>query len=331
MTRRRNPDIDPRLLAADGARYFSPEALAEADEEGSGYKSRVALVLMHPQDFLDMAEPGKREEAQASLERVIGAGIGFAGVPRLFVDVDGDDPRIAHVTGHEGRHRSRALLARGVTQMPVRIHSQTIRWSEQSDPKARYYKAQLPERLYGEGENRRNVLPMPVPLHYPELAPRMRAAARVNPSRRRNPDAEVWYHGRKARSRKFDLQFVGGREATNQEGPGFYFTTSPEEATVYTYPNGVVLRATLNVPKWVSRTKRPVRSEIERLMRASPNYEDALTDWDESPYRAHAKALAVIMQKPNQMWNATVKMPMSQLRKCVGVTLSSVRSCRPCS
>ena len=181
--RRRNPDLDPRLLAADGARYFSPEALAEADEEGSGYKSRVALVLMHPQDFLDMAEPGKREEAQASLERVIGAGIGFAGVPRLFVDVDGDDPRIAHVTGHEGRHRSRALLARGVTQMPVRIHQQTIRWSEQSDPKARYYKAQLPERLFGEGENRRNVIPMPVPLHYPELAARMRPA-RTNPRRR---------------------------------------------------------------------------------------------------------------------------------------------------
>ena len=180
--RRRNPDIDPRLLAADGARYFSPKALAEADEEGSGYKSRVALVLMRPQDFLDMAEPGKREESQAALERVISEGIGFAGVPRLFVDVDGDDPRIAHVTGHEGRHRSRALLARGVTQMPVRIHQQTIRWSEQSDPKARYYKAQLPERLFGEGENKRNAIPMPVPLYYPELGARMRPA-RSNPRR----------------------------------------------------------------------------------------------------------------------------------------------------
>lgn len=121
----------------------------------------------------------------------------------------------------------------------------------------------------------------------------------TNP-RRRNPDAEVWYHGRKARSRKFDLKFVGGREATNQEGPGFYFTTSREDASGYAYPSGVVLRATLNVPKWVSRTKRPARSEIERLMRAAPTYEDALTDWDESPYRAHTKALAAIMQEPNQ-------------------------------
>jgi len=186
MTRRRNPDLDPRLLAADGARYFSPEALAEADEEGSAYKSRTALVLMRPQDFLDMAEPGKREESQATLERVLNAGIGLADVPRLFVSEDRNDPRIAHVTGHEGRHRSRALLARGVTQMPVRIHSQTIRWSEQSDPKSWDYDEQLPERLFGEGANRRNVLPMPVPLHYPELAPRMRPA-RANPRRRRNP------------------------------------------------------------------------------------------------------------------------------------------------
>jgi hypothetical protein len=184
---RRNPDLDPRLLAADGARYFSPEALAEADKEGSAYKSRTALVLMHPQDFLDMAEPGKREESQAALERVLNAGIGFRDVPRLFVSADHNDPRIAHVTGHEGRHRSRALLARGVTQMPVRIHSQTTRWSEQSDPKSWDYEDQLPERLFGEGENGRNVIPMPVPLHYPELAPRMRTAARTNP-RRRNPE-----------------------------------------------------------------------------------------------------------------------------------------------
>jgi len=109
-------------------------------------------------------------------------------VPRLFVSVDGDDPRIAWVSGHEGRHRSRALLARGVTQMPVRIHQQIIRWSEQSDPKSWDYEEQLPERLFGEGENERNVIPMPVPIHYPELAARMRAA-RTNP-RRRNPAHE---------------------------------------------------------------------------------------------------------------------------------------------
>lgn len=188
--RRRNPQqqghgIDPRLLAADGARYFSDDALAEADREAAPSKSRTALVLMHPRDFLKMAEPGQREESQAALERVLDAGTRLSDVPRLFIDVSRTDPRLAVVTGHEGRHRSRALLARGVTQMPVRIHSQNIRWGEQTDPESWDYEPVLPSVLVGEGANKHNTLAMTIPLHYPELVSRLRP--RTNP-RRRNPD-----------------------------------------------------------------------------------------------------------------------------------------------
>lgn len=185
--RRRNPDIDPRLLAADGARYFSDDALAEADREAASSKSRTALVLMHPRDFLKMAEPGMREESQAALERVLDAGVRLSDVPRLFVATSRTDPHRAVVTGHEGRHRSRALLARGVTQMPVRIHSQNIRWGEQTDPKSWDYEPVLPSVLVGEGANGYNTLAMPIPLHYPELVSRLRP--RTNP-RRRNPEAD---------------------------------------------------------------------------------------------------------------------------------------------
>ena len=206
--RRRNPDqqghgIDPRILAADGARYFSDAALSEADREAAPSKSRTALVLMHPRDFLAMAEPGKREEAQAALERVLDAGTRLSDVPRLFIDVSRGNPAVAVVTGHEGRHRSRALLARGVTQMPVRIHSQNIRWGEQTDPESWDYDPVLPSVLVGEGANRQNTLSMPVPLHYPELAPRLRRTL-ANP--RRNPDtsralsdAEIQRHAEHAR------------------------------------------------------------------------------------------------------------------------------------
>ena len=188
-TRRRNPHqqghgIDPRLLAADGARYFSDEALAEADQEAGSSKSRTALVLMRPRDFLAMAEPGMREESQAALERVLDAGVRLSDVPRLFIATPRTDPHRAVVTGHEGRHRSRALLARGVTQMPVRIHSQDIRWGEQTDPESWDYDPVLPSVLVGEGANRHNTLPMPVPLHYPELAPRLRRSL-ANPRRKR--------------------------------------------------------------------------------------------------------------------------------------------------
>ena len=113
-------------------------------------------------------------------------------------------------------------------------------------------------------------------------------------------EATVWFHGRTARSTRFDPERVGDRYATNQEGPGFYFTTDPDEARGYAHPNGVVLRATLHVPRWVSTTAPPKRAEVEQLMRASPAYEDALTDWDESPPRAHQKALSAMLDAENQ-------------------------------
>ena len=125
-----------------------------------------------------------REESQAALERVLDAGVRLSDVPRLFIATPRTDPHRAVVTGHEGRHRSRALLARGVTQMPVRIHSQDIRWGEQTDPESWDYDPVLPSVLVGEGANRHNTLPMPVPLHYPELAPRLRRS-RTNPRRKR--------------------------------------------------------------------------------------------------------------------------------------------------
>ena len=110
----------------------------------------------------------------------------------------------------------------------------------------------------------------------------------------------VWFHGRTARSTRFDPERVGDRYATNQEGPGFYFTTDPDEARGYAHPSGVVLRATLRVPRWVSSTAPPKRTEVERLMRASPAYEDVLTDWAESPQRAHQKALSAMLDAKSQ-------------------------------
>ena len=110
----------------------------------------------------------------------------------------------------------------------------------------------------------------------------------------------VWFHGRTARSDRFDLERVGDRYATNQQGPGFYFTTDRTEARSYAHPSGIVLQAKLRVPRWVSTKAPPDRAEVERLMRASPVYEDALTDWDESPQRAHQKALRGILTAENQ-------------------------------
>ena len=176
MSRRRNPtlpaSLHPALRAADGAPYFSDDALEEANTEGETYKSRTALVLMDPADFLRIADPGKEEARQVALEQVLREGTRLSDVPRLFVDYD-KTSGVAVVTGHEGRHRSRSLLARGVKQMPVRIHSTNIRWSEQTSPKAWDYIEALPHTLTGEDGHAHNRMPMPVPIHYPQLAERM--------------------------------------------------------------------------------------------------------------------------------------------------------------
>ena len=176
MSRRRNPtlpaSLHPALRAADGAPYFSDDALEEANTEGETYKSRTALVLMDPADFLRIADPGKEEARQVALEQVLREGTRLSDVPRLFVDYD-ETSGVAVVTGHEGRHRSRSLLARGVKQMPVRIHTTNIRWSEQTSPKAWDYIEVLPHTLTGEAGHAYNRMPMPVPIHYPQLAERM--------------------------------------------------------------------------------------------------------------------------------------------------------------
>lgn len=109
-----------------------------------------------------------------------------------------------------------------------------------------------------------------------------------------------WYHGRSARSRRFALEFVGGESANDQEGPGFYFTTLRSEAGQYAYVRsgnpGVVLEADLAVTRWVPTTGRtPSAAIVDRLMRLSPCYREALEDWDEHPGRAARVALQAML------------------------------------
>lgn len=117
-----------------------------------------------------------------------------------------------------------------------------------------------------------------------------RGSRGVAPSRR-------WYHGRRARSLRFDLAHVGGKDANDQDGPGFYFTTDLEGARGYAYPGGVVLEAELAVDRWVPEpgVGKANPREVERLMRASPCYTQVLEDWDENPRRAHDQALRGMM------------------------------------
>lgn len=123
--------------APPGALFFSVEAMREAQQEAAG-RSRTVLVELDPQDFLAAAKKGTDDWKAEGVEGVLSKGKLFESVPQLHVVTHANG--VAEVIGHDGRHRARALLARGVRRMPVRVRciehaGDPIRWS---DPAARW-------------------------------------------------------------------------------------------------------------------------------------------------------------------------------------------------
>lgn len=134
------------LRSAD--EFFNLEGLREVR-----FKSREKLISMRIEDFLALAEHGYDPDKEETVERVIREGHTFDDVPGLLVAHDGD---VAKVTGHEGRHRARALRYMGYTHIPVKLiinvgeSGYSIRWSEQYDPKRFDYTPIWPEVLEAE-------------------------------------------------------------------------------------------------------------------------------------------------------------------------------------
>lgn len=112
--------------------------------------SRSFLIYMPINDFLKMAKVGYAEEKETRVEKMIKEGEKFS-IPSLRFDNKGEK---AEVTGHEGRHRARALRRMGYTDMPVEFVSAggnagAIRWGQQMNPANKDYKI-FPKQLIGE-------------------------------------------------------------------------------------------------------------------------------------------------------------------------------------
>jgi hypothetical protein len=123
------------------------------------YKGKNKLVEMPIDTFLKLAErdtPGDRQDKVARVKKIIDENGKFSAVPYLYIETDSKGN--AKVTGHEGRHRARALKALGYNTIPVELRS-SIRWSEQQDPENFDYLENWPTNLVGqEGD----VVPFPV-------------------------------------------------------------------------------------------------------------------------------------------------------------------------
>lgn len=134
--------------AGNGDSFFEEGALKQAREQNE--KSRDRLVYMHPQDFLDVATTGTDKVKTERVRGLVESGTKFNDVPYLGFTHDGEGT--AQVTAHEGRHRARALLEKGVTEMPVILshrydqNGEAMRWGELE----KEFKDTYPKTLYAQ-------------------------------------------------------------------------------------------------------------------------------------------------------------------------------------
>jgi hypothetical protein len=150
---------DIRYSLRDATDMFTGKELDKASK--TEYKGRYKLVNMPIDDFLKLSKiAGQDAGAQGRADERVQAGTPFTSVPYLYVDPDGTDLR---VTGHDGRHRARALKSAGYDTMPVELRSM-IRWSEQADPESADYQETWPERIYAEEGALREGASIPMPV-----------------------------------------------------------------------------------------------------------------------------------------------------------------------
>jgi len=93
----------------------------------------------------------------------------------------------------------------------------------------------------------------------------------------------IAYHGSTNKIEKFVDDFVGGEEATDQEGPGIYFTTSYDDALGY---GNYVYKVRIKDGKFLD-DKTPSDSvdveELVTLIKQAEDWELNAQDWAEDP------------------------------------------------
>lgn len=90
------------------------------------------------------------------------------------------------------------------------------------------------------------------------------------------------YHGSKTEITNFVTDFVGGKDAHDQNGPGIYFTSHPEDAAKY---GNHVYKVTLNPKKLLteSKFKNIDKPKLIKLCKMKEDWEMYANDWDINP------------------------------------------------
>jgi len=105
----------------------------------------------------------------------------------------------------------------------------------------------------------------------------------------------IAYHGSDHDFKKFTDEFMGSQEASDQEGPGIYFTTSRNEALHYgKFLYSVILRPNKLLDETSSKNIKPI--ELKKIIKQLPEWELNAQDWDENPERGLNVAIQSFIQ-----------------------------------
>ncbi len=146
---KKGKQVKAKVHPAD--QYFSEEALEKARYDNGA--SRERLIYMDVDDFLALAKNGFDSAKARTVSLLIRDKIPMESLPYLKVDnaaKDNEDVGMSQsaknwqVTGHEGRHRARALLELGIKEVPVVVCHSTMRW-EKSKNRPKYIWAEKPK------------------------------------------------------------------------------------------------------------------------------------------------------------------------------------------
>ena len=98
----------------------------------------------------------------------------------------------------------------------------------------------------------------------------------------------IAYHGTNNEFDEFDYMYVG--YGLDEYGPGFYFTNSYEIAEEF----GKVGKYELTINKYIKQGQKSSKSDISKLIRWAPEYEDILTNYDENAYESLNKVIEIL-------------------------------------
>ena len=138
--------------------------------------------------------------------------------------------------------------------------------------------------------------------------------------------ARIWYHGSNVKFNAFDESHLSREEAIHQEGPGFYLTSSIEDAKMYgKYVHAVKVKLAKSRIMPEKRKLNPafIRATIYKC----PDREDALSNWHENPNIALTKAADAIMDAygPDQYREAMEQLWYDYYKGHEGKWLSRLR------